>query len=260
MPKPNKEKDAWDKIAAVTPLLLGIIITGIGAIFTQIYNYRQLQLNQVAALEKLRPLLISDKPEDREFGYASFVVLGYEEIAIRLIKIKKDESGRSILVALEKSSSPQIQEQANKTLNTLNEMQKLINVAEFGKPEPDEHILQENPKARLAITSGEIWARSKASELGVSSLLGIAILYDTAVQIGVKNAEELTGNTSASIPPPLNVRDKEKDWLTEYLNQREKKAPPSLQKAISKRINMYRTLINNGDWNLTTVSIVDSVP
>ena len=97
MPEPDKKKDIWDKLPA-TPLLLGVVVTGVGAFFTHVYNFRQLQLNQITALEKLRPLLTSEKSEDREFGYASFAALGYEDIAIRIIQIKKDQSGRTVLV------------------------------------------------------------------------------------------------------------------------------------------------------------------
>ncbi len=89
-------KDFWDKLSSATPLLIGILVTGVGAIFTQIYNFQQLQLNQILALEKLRPLLVSDRPEDREFGYTSFAALGYEETAIRIIKVKKDLTGGNI--------------------------------------------------------------------------------------------------------------------------------------------------------------------
>jgi hypothetical protein len=59
MSDPDKKKDFWDKIASITPLILGIVVTGVGAFFTHIYNFRQLQLNQITALEKLRPLLTS---------------------------------------------------------------------------------------------------------------------------------------------------------------------------------------------------------
>ena len=108
------KKDFWDKLSSVTPLLIGILITGVGAIFTQIYNFQQLQLNQILALEKLRPLLVSDKPEDREFGYTSFAALGYEETAIRIIKVKKDLSGREVIIQLETSGSKKIQKETTK--------------------------------------------------------------------------------------------------------------------------------------------------
>jgi hypothetical protein len=76
----NKKKDIWDKITAITPLLIGLLITGIGAIFTNIYNFRQLQLNEIAILDKFRPLLISKNPQEREFAYSTFVAVGQERL------------------------------------------------------------------------------------------------------------------------------------------------------------------------------------
>ena len=124
----SKKKDTWDKIASITPLVLGLAVTGVGVFFTQTNNFRQLQLNQITALDKFRTLLNSKKAEDREFGYEAFVALGYEEIAIRIIALKNDESGRSVLVGLKTASSPQIQDKARQALASLNlnEAERLV--------------------------------------------------------------------------------------------------------------------------------------
>lgn len=116
----EKHKDLWDKLSSVTPLILGLAVTGVGASFTQVYNFRQLQLNQITALEKLRPLLTSEKPEEREFGYASFAALGYEEVAIRIIQIRKDQSGKPVLVELKRTgASLQFQNLAEDAIKSL---------------------------------------------------------------------------------------------------------------------------------------------
>ncbi len=91
------QKKSWIEVLAVlTPLILGLLVTGVGAAFTQVYNYRQLQLNQLAALDKFRSMLVSDKPEEREFAYASFAALGYEELALKMISLKQDGAGRAV--------------------------------------------------------------------------------------------------------------------------------------------------------------------
>jgi hypothetical protein len=253
----DKKKDLWDKIASVTPLILGIAVTGVGAFFTQIYNFRQLQLNQIAALDKLRPLLTSEKSEEREFGYASFAALGYEEIAIRIVQLKKDESGRSVLVELKKAGPPQIQANARDALKTLDEAKKLVNIAEFGKPEPDESFLNEHPELRAPFTQGETWSQTTAQELGISSKLGVAILYDTAVQNGVARARKFQEAASKVVSPPLDTRDKERAWLNEYLEQRDKAMQQGpiarFYPAIKKRIDRLRNLIRDGDWELRTI-------
>lgn len=252
----EKRKDLWDKIGSVTPLILGIAVTGVGALFTQVYNFRQLQLNQIAALDKLRPLLTSDKPEEREFGYASFAALGYEEIAVRIVQLKKDQSGRSVLLELQKVGSPKVQANAADALRSLDEAQKLVNIAEFGKPEPDESQLKEEPlEERIPYAS---WAQKTAKDLAISSKLGIAILYDTAIQSGQGRARKLQEIASATIAPPLTSREKEAAWLKEFLDQRDKamqQAPGAkFYPSTKARIDRLRGLLQKGDWDLDTVA------
>jgi hypothetical protein len=257
MAEPDKKKDIWDKIASITPLILGIAISGVGAFFSQVYNFRQLQLNQITALDKFRPLLTSEKPEDREFGYASFAALGYENIAIRIVQIKKDESGRSVLVELEKTGTPQAQANARVALNTLDKAQILVNIADFGKAEPDKELLKEHPEYGTPFTSGANWAEETAHALGISSKLGVAILYDTAHNSGIGMARRLQETASATVSPPLNSREKEAAWLTAFLDERDKamqKGPfAKIYPTIKKRIDRLLHLIKAGDWELQSI-------
>lgn len=258
MTNDGKKKDIWDKMASVTPLLLGILVTGIGAIFTHVYNFQQLQLNQIAALDKLRPLLKAENPQDREFAYSSFVALGYEGLAIRLIEIQRDQTGRSVLVQLKNAGSAETREKAAAALEVLDEAQKLVNIFEFGKSEGNEAFVQQDPALAAAFEKGKAWAQDAARELGISSKLGIAILFDTATHIGVTRARKLKEMTYKSMPAPLDTRDKEKAWLTEYLDQRDeamKKGPAAIfYPAIKKqRIDKLRNLIEAGDWDLNTI-------
>jgi hypothetical protein len=126
----NKKKDLWDKITAITPLLIGLLITGIGAIFTNIYNFRQLQLNEIAILDKFRPLLISKNPQEREFAYSTFVAVGQERLAIRLISSTQDQSGRRALEEIKAQGSSDTSQKAAQVLQTLSNEEKnsLINL------------------------------------------------------------------------------------------------------------------------------------
>ena len=253
MAESEKTKDIWDKIASITPLLLGVAVTGVAVLFTQIYNYRQLQLNQITALANLRPLLTSDKPAEREFGYDSFVALGYENIAIRIIQLKKDESGRSVLTELKKSAPPQTQSQATEALKTLDQARKLVHIFEFGNATADE-----DPATLNAYNSGALWSTTAAKELGISSKLGVAVLFDTAVQLGDGKASQLQEATSKVVSPPLNTRDKEKAWLNEYLNLHDtanQRLPyPQFYPGWKRRTDKIRGLIRDGDWDLQTIA------
>jgi hypothetical protein len=113
-------KKTWYEIfIALTPLIVGVGVTGVGAYFTQVNNYRQLQENELTALDKLRPLLISTNPFDREFAYASFVALGHEELALNLMRLKQDSAGRAVAQRMQANSNDAMQSKANAALNTI---------------------------------------------------------------------------------------------------------------------------------------------
>jgi acyl carrier protein len=234
----DKKKDLWDKISSVTPLVLGIAVTGVGAFFTQIYNFRQLQLNQIAALEKLRPLLSSEKAEEREFGYASFAALGYEEIAIRIIQLKKDQSGRTVLVELKKASTPQVQANASEALKSLDEAKSLVNKLEFGDPRGLDAWMERGGKL--------------ADEVGLRTKLGRALISAELINGGpgrVRRVVEAT--TKAAGGSPVQGTD-EKVWVREYLNQMGQVRSPLPRPFTERRIREFRDLIDRDDWDLKT--------
>jgi len=250
-------KTVLDVIGVLTPLIIGVLITGVGAIFTHVYNARQLQLNQIAALDKLRPLLSAEKPQDREFAYASFVALGYEKLAIRLIEIQRDETGRSVLTQLKNSGPAETRDKAVAALLILDEAQNLVNIFEFGTPAGDEEMLKEDPELAAAFAQGRKWAEETARDLGISSKLGVAILYDTATHMGATRAGKFKQATSEVISLPLDSRDKEKSWLSEFVRRRDEAMQSGpmakLYPAIKKRTDKLQRLLEAGDWDLSTV-------
>ena len=77
-------------------------------------------------------MLVSVKPEDREFGYVSFAALGYEETAIKIIAIKRDQSGREVLVQLKKTGDQSIKTAHNLRLHLLNCGQNYLTTTSTG--------------------------------------------------------------------------------------------------------------------------------
>ena len=61
----SKKKPWYEIVAALTPLILGLAVAGVGAVFTQVYNFRQLRLNELNLLENFHSLLVSEKEYDR---------------------------------------------------------------------------------------------------------------------------------------------------------------------------------------------------
>jgi hypothetical protein len=240
----EKRKDLWDKLSALTPLILGILVTGVGAFFTNIYNFRQLQLNQIAALDKLRPLLTSDNPQEREFAYSSFVALGYEDTAIKIISIKKDQSGRAVLEQLRERGTPQVREDAGTALKVLNEAQKLV-IRLAG----DSHGLEPYYEKSKLLASG----------LGVTTQLGLAVIYDTAVHSGTGGVTKISEATTQVIGSDPKDGADEKQWIKEFMHQR-----GEYLKNIASRAHMPQVLspgrmaelnkfIEKNDWELKTL-------
>lgn len=258
------KKDFWDKLSALTPLILGLAVTGLGAIFTQRFNEHQLQLNKIEALDKLRPLLSSSKPEERAFGYTAFSSLGYEKIAIQIIALNKDESGRPLLLEAQKSGSPEVKEQATGALDSLNKARMLVNIGEFGTTNAQEAAqkakasgnLDEMKVAQAALNgygSYEQWAQSEEKSLGSSSPLMLAILLDTAVQSGSPSTIRMCNFASQSVAPPLDTTDKERRWSETFLDFRSQYLArfPAFAPAWEKRIDRLREHVRAGDWDLT---------
>ena len=109
----------YEVLGLLTPLILGVCVTGVGAVFTHVYNDRQLQINQLTALDKLRPLLESEKPLEREFGYQMFAALGYEHLALKLIQLKNDSAGRPVAQVIAISGNAAAKSEASAVLLTV---------------------------------------------------------------------------------------------------------------------------------------------
>jgi hypothetical protein len=58
-------KDVWDKLAAIGPIISGILVFTIGGYFTYTFNEHQLQLQEVQTIEKFLPHLGGDEQSKR---------------------------------------------------------------------------------------------------------------------------------------------------------------------------------------------------
>lgn len=112
-------KSLWEILAMLTPLIVGIGVTGVGTLFTHHYNNRQLQLAEVELLGKYKDLLQSEHDFDRAFAYETFLVLNYGDMAVRLISYRQDPAGRDVLREAEKAGAESTQARAKAALKTL---------------------------------------------------------------------------------------------------------------------------------------------
>jgi hypothetical protein len=235
--KPDvKGKDLWDKIGSLTPLLIGLAVTGVGTYFTNIYNFRQLQLNQVEALDKMRPLLASEKVEDRTFAYSAFAALGYEDLAIRMIRVQHDDAGgREVLTQISKTADPGTRAEAKDALDDLNRARTFA--------EGREGIGERDGKTVVAGSDGSVsgnappgfnlppaeyylkaqnWAVDYRNKQGGSQPLTVSILIDTYAHLGQSGAEAVGAAASLRAKPPLRDQGAEAAWDGAFLDEAEK--------------------------------------
>jgi len=249
-----KKKDGWEILAALTPLILGLAVTGVGAIFTHLYNQRQLefnqlknereiQLNQIQALDKLRPLLTSENPQDREFAYSSFVLMGYEKVVLKMISSTKDPSGKSVAEDLLKSSDETIRNSAQQTLDVLTKADMIVNQNETG-----------NPNIRGDYGDNRKESVNIANNLGIKTELGRAVIQDTLTHTG--RVQEFADAADTALSKTLKNGASEKEWLVAFLQARRAKFQKRggiAEKATTDRVNKFMDLIKLEDWDLKTI-------
>ncbi|MCA9816968.1 MAG: tetratricopeptide repeat protein [Cyanobacteria bacterium HKST-UBA01] len=63
--RPVKNRDLWDKLGTLTPLISGVLISGIGIYFTHSNNETQHKIQEVQTIEKLIPHLTGDDAEKK---------------------------------------------------------------------------------------------------------------------------------------------------------------------------------------------------
>lgn len=95
--KNGSQKRWWEVFVALTPLIIGLGVTGVGTYATAVYRNQEIQLTQLKALNEWRGLLNSEKPQERAFAYEAFVALGYEALVVKLVKSNQDPAGRNAL-------------------------------------------------------------------------------------------------------------------------------------------------------------------
>jgi len=240
-PKP-RQKDFWDILSALTPLILGIAVTGVGAFFTQIYNFRQMKLNEIQALERFRPQLSSKEEGERAFAYNCFRVLGYERLALELIKYNKDQAGVPLAEELAKSKDTSIRDSAANTLEVLSQADKFITKYEGTSIEDPRYQQPEAIKI--------------SKELGIKSGLGMLIIHDTLVQSGRTSINRFSALATKEMSGTPKNGISEKEWLLRFLQARKVnlyKFESKFGKVMSKRVDELISLVQQDDRNLITI-------
>jgi chitosanase len=158
-------KDIWDILSALSGIIAGLLIAGVGTVATIVYNIRQIKIEQIQALEKYRVLLASSDPAERLFSYEAFVALGYEKLAAKLIAVRVDPAGQQVLAALANSHDKDVRKLATEGLLTLQERNRVLaitNIFETGAAEAPYTLVTAMPNQKLIY--GLAWLRRDTPE------------------------------------------------------------------------------------------------
>jgi hypothetical protein len=216
-------------LQSLSPFLSTVLISGAATFATMAYNENQLKLSQIEALDKYRTYLVSEKPEEREFGYQSFIALGYEPFVVKLIKARKDSAGISTLISID-NSKPDSKKQAEATADDI--MRSAPSPDQKEAPSPVSSQSQERETEGWAylghfVDSKKTWqTRYFEFDVGTKpeSLIGQSLIVRE--QTGALNIREgmptLTGSfrkITHALSPGSRVKIKEvKEWYaTGYL-------------------------------------------
>ncbi len=131
------EKDTWDKVAAVAPIISGIFIFLAGGVFTFSYNQQQLKVQEIQTIEKFIPHLTGNE-QSKKAAILAINSLADAKLAGKIASIYASQGTVSALQSMTKSGDDKdraIAEQAlAKTIeslrvreNRLDDMEKAMN-------------------------------------------------------------------------------------------------------------------------------------
>jgi len=118
----SEQKDVWDKLGGLTPLLVTTLVGLLGLYFTNSYENANAKLRELEAVEKLLPHLSGEGAgrEEQKLALVALRELGSPQIAIQFAEILGTEGARdALLFTANTSTSPEEVEKAKAALGRL---------------------------------------------------------------------------------------------------------------------------------------------
>ncbi len=114
------QKDMWDKISALAPIISGLLVFGAGAYFTYTYNQQQLRLMEVQTIEKFIPHLMGSE-KSKKAAILALSFLTNTKIASKFASIFASSGTVSALKSIAQTGTKEEQLLANKALKQAND-------------------------------------------------------------------------------------------------------------------------------------------
>lgn len=113
--KKRRNKDLWEKLQAMSPLMSGVLISSVGLYCTYTYNQQQLKLQTIQTVEKFIPHLLGNEVS-KKAAILAMSSLGNTEIAAKFGALFASEGTVSALKSIAASDNNKDRSIVNKAL------------------------------------------------------------------------------------------------------------------------------------------------
>ncbi|MCC7527192.1 MAG: tetratricopeptide repeat protein [Candidatus Melainabacteria bacterium] len=110
------EKDKWDKIAAMAPIISGVFLFSAGGVFTYTYNQQQLKLQEIQTIEKFIPHLTGSE-QSKKAAILAINSLADAKLAGKIASIYASSGTVSALQTMTRSGDDKDREIAQQALD-----------------------------------------------------------------------------------------------------------------------------------------------
>lgn len=130
---PKPEKDIWDKLMAVSPIISGMLIFVAGGVFTYTYNQQQLKVQEIQTIEKFIPHLTGSE-QSKKAAILAINSLTDAKLAGKIASLYASQGTVSALQSMTTSGNDTeraiAQQALTKTLDTLKERESRLDTME----------------------------------------------------------------------------------------------------------------------------------
>jgi hypothetical protein len=130
-----KRKDAWDRLASISPFVSGVLIAGVGLYFTSTFQQRQIDINEADLAIKFFPHITSKDAEVRTQAFAVIQAVGGNLLIAKLAPIG-GTAAEPVLVAASRNPTDAVSnsavERALATVQEISLIQKKLGVVPDG--------------------------------------------------------------------------------------------------------------------------------
>lgn len=118
-----KKKDSWDRLAALSPFISGVLIAGVGLYFTNAFQQRQIDINEADLAIKFFPHITSKDQEVKGQAFAVIQAVGGNLLIAKLAPLGGSAAEPVLTAAARTSNNATTSAAVNRALNELQGVQ-----------------------------------------------------------------------------------------------------------------------------------------